>query len=160
MLILPALTPSDLSEIRLLFQEYFDFILHQHNIDMGYQGFQAELAELPGGYAEPQGCLLLAKVDGQSAGCAALRLLEPGIAELKRMYVRPQFRGLGLGRALGQRIIQEASQRGYRLLRLDTADTLVEAQRLYKSLGFQVTLPYNELPPELAHRVIYMELAL
>ena len=158
--ILPAFTPSDIAEVRLLFQEYFDFMLREQGIDMGYQGFQAELAGLPGAYAPPQGCLLLARVEDQAAGCIALRLIGEGIAELKRMYVRPQFRSMGIGRALCERLIQEARQRGYRFLRLDTADTLLEAQRLYLSLGFQVTEPYNVVPPELVKRAIYMEMKL
>jgi GNAT superfamily N-acetyltransferase len=129
-------------------------------IDLGYQGVQAELASLPGYYAPPRGRLLLASDGVEAAGCVALRPIEEGACELKRMYVRPKYRGQGLGKALGQATIAEARQIGYRLIRLDTADFLSTARWIYSSLGFREANPYYEAPPEVRHVVIFMEMEL
>ncbi|WP_254508008.1 GNAT family N-acetyltransferase [Anatilimnocola floriformis] len=131
--------------VRALFLEYVDSL----GIDLGFQNVAQELAELPGKYSPPGGCLLLALVDDQPAGCVAVRSLEPGIGEVKRLYVRPQFRGLGLGPALGERIIAEARRLGYQRLRLDTLSPQMQpAIDLYRRLGFQPIAPYysNPLP--------------
>ncbi len=134
--------------MRALFREYADSL----GFSLSFQGFEEELARLPGDYAPPRGRLLLgyqaAEQGGASvaAGCGGLRPLEAGICELKRMYVPPAFRGRGLGRLLAVRLIAEARQAGYRHLRLDTIDTMKEALGLYRSLGFREIAPYRYNP--------------
>jgi len=144
---------EQISAIRALFREYEQFL----NVDLRFQGFEKEWAQLPGRYAPPEGELLLSEVDGGWAGCVALRKIGEGVCEMKRLFVRPQYRGLGLGRALAEAIIHEAMARGYRLMRLDTLDFLEEAIHLYASLGFKRIKPYypNPLPG-----VVYWELEL
>jgi putative acetyltransferase len=144
---------EQISAIRTLFREYEQFL----NVDLCFQDFEKEWAQLPGRYAPPEGELLLSVVDGEWAGCAALRKIGEGVCEMKRLFVRPQYRGLGLGKALAEAIIHEAVTRGYRLMRLDTLDFLEKAIHLYESLGFKRTRPYysNPLPG-----VVYWELEL
>ncbi len=151
---------ADLTAIRQLFREYFAWIARDLAIDMSYQGDEAELAALPGAYAPPQGRLLLVCVDGQAAGCVALRPLEAGVCELKRMYVRPLYRGRGLGWTLGQAIVAAAREIGYRRMRLDTEASLTVAQGIYLSLGFRPVDQYYPVPPEMLARTVFMELAL
>jgi putative acetyltransferase len=121
-------------------------------VDLSFQGFDAELASLPGDYAGPQGHLLLATVDGAVAGCGALRpLVDSDYAnscEMKRLYVRPAFRRFGLGRALAQALLDEARRAGYSAMLLDTLDDMEAARGLYASLGFQTIPPFyfNPLP--------------
>jgi putative acetyltransferase len=115
-------------------------------VDLSFQAFGDELAGLPGAYAPPRGRLLVALVDGDPAGCVALRPLEDGGCEMKRLYVRPPFRGLRLGRALAERIVDSARQLGYRRMRLDTLPSMDTAQGLYRSLGFRETAPYTVNP--------------
>jgi putative acetyltransferase len=135
--------PKELPTIRLLFQEYADSL----GIDLGFQNFAEELAGLPGPYAPPRGCILLAKVDGQPAGCVALKPLGDGISEMKRLYIRSQSRGHGLGRLLAEYIIQEARDLGYDRIRLDTIPSLMgSAVRLYRELGFESIPAYCENP--------------
>ena len=105
-----------ISQARELFLEYAQSL----GFSLCFQNFDKELAELPGDYAPPEGRLLLAEYDGELAACVALHKLEPGICEMKRLYLRPQFRGKGLGRALANRIIADARQIGYQSMRLDT----------------------------------------
>ncbi len=148
-----ASTPEEIDETRALFLEYAASL----EIDLCFQGFEAELASLPGKYAPPAGALILARVDGAVAGCVALRPLGDGICEMKRLYVRDAFRGLGVGRTLAERIIAEARSRGYRAIRLDTLGRLVAARALYESLGFREIEPYIYNPtPD----VQFMELIL
>ncbi|MGZ4199214.1 MAG: GNAT family N-acetyltransferase, partial [Thermoleophilia bacterium] len=133
----------------------------EHGIDLTYQDVKGELSGLPGAYAEPRGGLWLAR-DGawRPAGCVAIRPLPDGSCELKRMYVRPAFRGRGLGRAHALRALAEARARGYTLKRLDTAAFLVAANSLYADLGFRETAQYYEVPPEMLRITIFMELPL
>lgn len=151
--ILPTGSPEDVALARQLFVEYQRAI----GVDLCFQGFQAEVAALPGAYAPPRGRLLLARVDGRPAGCGALRPLPGDAAEMKRMWVRPEFRGLGLGRALAEALLAAARAEGYRRVRLDTLPSMAEAQALYRSLGFLAVPPYNDNPHPGA---IHMELVL
>jgi ribosomal protein S18 acetylase RimI-like enzyme len=124
-------------------------------IDLCFQGFEEELISLPGKYAPPNGALLLAFRDGQAAGCGALRFLEPGTGELKRIYVRPQFRGRGLGRIISEELVRRAAAAGYERLRLDTLTKLTPAIHMYKALGFHEIAPYSANP---GLPIVYMEL--
>jgi putative acetyltransferase len=138
----PATTPEDLWHARLLFEEYAASL----GFDLGFQGFGEELAGLPGDYAPPSGRLLLASVDGQVAGCVALRGLEDGICEMKRLYVRPGFQGLRIGRTLVEAVIAEARGIGYARMRLDTVPSMERARALYRSLGFREIPAYRYNP--------------
>ncbi len=144
-------TPALLETARALFREYASTL----TIDLAFQNFDAELARLPGDYAAPFGALLLAFVDGQPAGCGALRALPdvdyPNACEMKRLYVRRAFRGFGLGRALAQQLMDLATQAGYSTLLLDTLDEMESARELYASLGFEEIAPYYFNPVAGAH---------
>ena len=125
---------------------------------MCFQNFEQELAGLPGDYAPPQGRLLLARLQGELGGCVALHPLEPGVCEMKRLYVRPQQRGHGLGKALLNAALAEARAIGYRRMRLDTVEPVMqEAVRMYRACGFREIAPYRSNPVEGA---MYMELEL
>lgn len=156
-------TEAALDQARDLFREYSRWLSDEHGIDIGYQGLEEELAGLPGCYAPPAGDIWLA-VDGGggAAGCIALRPMEPmemgnAACELKRMYLRPPYRGRGLGRALGELVIREAERLGYRVMRLDSSRTLAPALGLYTSLGFRPCAPYYDPPPEISDIVVFME---
>ena len=146
-----ATSPEQLDAARALFLEYAE----QLGVDLDFQGFEEELAGLPGDYAEPRGSLLLAWVDGELAGCCALRPLDdahyPGAAEMKRLYVRKAFRGFGLGRQLSEAILDAAAQIGYACVLLDTLDDMESARALYADLGFQEVAPYYHNPLPGAH---------
>ncbi len=122
------------------------------DVDLCFQGFEEELAQLPGAYAPPSGLMLLAMVDGAVAGCGAFRNLPdvdyPNACEMKRLYVRPAFRRFGLGRLLAQALMDRAAQAGYSSMLLDTLDEMEAARGLYESLGFEEVPPfyYNPLP--------------
>jgi putative acetyltransferase len=145
--------PAQIEDARRLFREYAASL----GIDLCFQGFDAELADLPGTYAPPRGRLLLA-VDGQQLlGCVALRPQEGGACEMKRLYVRNEARGRGVGLALAQAVIAEARALGFQRMRLDTLPTMEDAIRLYRALGFHDIPPYYHNPVEGA---LYLELAL
>ena len=137
-----ALDAEAVEACRRLFVEYQQAL----GVSLCFQGFEGELAALPGEYARPRGRLLLARIAGESAGCVALRPLTEGAAEMKRLYVRPAYRGMGIGRTLAECAIDEARALGYRELKLDTLPTMAEAQRLYSELGFVETPAYCENP--------------
>ena len=144
-------TPEQLDAARGLFREYAQDL----GIDLCFQNFDAELATLPGDYAEPQGALLLAFVDGGLAGCGAFRPLHDvdyaNACEMKRLYVRPAFRRFGLGRMLAEALIDRAVQAGYSAMLLDTLDDMESARGLYATLGFVEIPPYYFNPIAGAH---------
>ena len=158
--IIEVKTPAELDQIKDLIREYYEFLRTDHDLDISYQGIEAELASLPGKYAPPEGRLLLAFLSGRAVGCALLRPLDPGVCELKRMYVLPEARGQGAGRALALYLIQEAKAIGYQRMRLDTGTFLSAALKLYESLGFQPIAPYNEVPENLRQVAVFMEISL
>ena len=149
----PAQFPRDLPIVRTLFEEYAASL----GVDLGFQGFAAELAGLPGKYLSPGGQLLLAWRGEEAVGCVAFRSVDAHACEMKRLYVRPTARGLDLGRQLVVRLCELAVAAGYRCMRLDTLADMHAAQRLYRSLGFKEIEPYvfNPVPG-----TQYMELAL
>ena len=151
--IFPVETDEDIELAKELFEEYADSL----GIDLGFQNLKEELANLPGCYARPEGCILLARYNEEIAGCVALRKLSDGICEGKRLYVRPQFRGLKIGRKLTETIIEEARKIGYMRMRGDTLASMKTAQALYASLGFKQIESYCYNPIEGA---IFVELVL
>ncbi len=146
-----AETPVELAWAAEVFREYAATL----GIDLCFQNFDAELASLPGEYAAPGGQLLLAFVDGQLAGCGALRSLADvdyaNACEMKRLFVRPAFRRFGLGRALAQALLDEAGRAGYSAMLLDTLDEMEAARELYTALGFEEIPPYYFNPIAGAH---------
>lgn len=151
---LEAESPEQIAHVRELFLEYAQSL----GFSLCFQGFDQELASLPGDYAPPGGRLVLATTNAQPAGCVALHKITPEICEMKRLYVRPEFRGKGLGRELAEKIIAEARQMGYKKLRLDTVEPRMQkAVAMYRQLGFYEIPPYRPNPIEGA---LYMELHL
>ncbi len=149
--LLHADTPAQVDAVRELFREYAASLA----VDLCFQNFEAELATLPGDYAEPGGALLLALVDGAPAGCVAMRPLPESdhvnACEMKRLYVRRAFRRFGLGRLLTQQLIDVATQAGHSCMLLDTLDDMEAARGLYTSLGFEEIPPYYFNPIPGAH---------
>jgi len=137
-----------------LFQEYAASL----GFNLCFQSFDQELAGLPGEYAPPHGRLLLARTGGELAGCVALHPLQAGVCEMKRLYVRPQYRGQGIGRALLNTVLGEARAIGYQRMRLDTVEPVMQdAVRMYRAYGFREIPPYRENPIPGA---LYMEIEL
>jgi len=152
--IIPASSLAQIGQARELFLEYAASL----NFSLCFQNFDRELRDLPGNYAPPEGRLLLAEYDGQLAGCGALHKLEFSVCEMKRLYLRPQFRSKGIGRAIAERLIAEARQIGYARMRLDTVEPVMkDAVAMYRKLGFNEIPPYRKNPIEGA---LYMELKL
>ena len=151
--IVRADTEPLIEQIRMLFIEYADSL----GFDLDFQGVDKDFADLPGEYGSPGGCLYLALDNSQAAGCVGLRRFSRDACEMKRLYVRPQFRGMGIGRSLSEIVIDEAKRIGYSCMRLDTVDTMTEAIALYRSLGFVEIEPYRYNPVKGAR---FMELAL
>jgi putative acetyltransferase len=149
--VLTAETADQIDDARGIFREYATGL----GVDLCFQGFEAELASLPGEYAPPGGALLLAYVDGALAGCGAVRPLPDvdyaNACEMKRLYVRPAFRRFGLGRLLAQRLMDRATEAGYSALLLDTLDDMESARGLYRTLGFEEIPPYYFNPIPGAH---------
>ena len=144
-------TPALLDEARSIIREYADGL----GVDLCFQGLEAELAGLPGEYAPPAGVLLLALVDGQVGGCGALRPITdvdyPDACEMKRLYVRPAYRRLGLGLALARELVDHATQVGYSVMLLDTLDEMEAARGMYEAMGFEEIPPYYFNPVAGAH---------
>jgi len=140
--IMPAQRAADIAIVRDLFLEYADGL----GVSLCFQGFDEELATLPGAYASPRGCLLLARRGGHVAGCVGLRPLDADRCEMKRLYLRPQFRGHGIGRRLAEAVIAEARAAGYRSLVLDSLASMHEARALYDRLGFHAIPAYYDNP--------------
>jgi putative acetyltransferase len=146
--IVDASSPALLDAARRLFREYAASL----SFSLEYQGFTEELASLPGRYAPPSGCLLLAEVDGDTVGCAGLREIGPGpdgrVCEMKRLYVRPSHRGLGLGQRLAREIVERGRALGYAAMRLDTGGDMLAARAIYEGMGFRPIACYNDDPHE------------
>ena len=151
--IVPARIPDDISVVRALMEEYAEEL----GIDLGFQAFEDELDRLPGEYAPPAGQLLLARYNDEVIGMAAIRPLGDGVCELKRMVIRPTWRGRGFGRLLGEEAVRTVKYVGFRSIRLDTLARLEAALELYRSMGFVEIDAYRENPCEDA---VFMELEL
>ena len=145
MLQIATASTADLGEIQAMFREYSELVTEA----LCFQGFDQELASLPGDYAPPSGALLIARdaaAGNAAAGCVALRRLDAATGEMKRMYVRERYRGSGLGRRLAMAVIEEAKKRNYSRVVLDTLPKLAPAIALYRDLGFRETGPYLACP--------------
>nr|WP_278431073.1 GNAT family N-acetyltransferase [Brevibacillus laterosporus] len=149
--IVKAIEEYQHQQVRELFIEYVDSL----GIDLSFQNIESELQNIPGEYASPEGCILLAMYDEQPAGCVAFRKIDEKTCEMKRLYVKPDFKGKGIGRDLASAIIEEAKNIGYRYIRLDTLPTMKPAISLYHSLGFYSIRPYRFNPVQ---GTKYMEL--
>jgi ribosomal protein S18 acetylase RimI-like enzyme len=146
-------TNEELEQAQTLLKEYSKSL----DFELGFQGFEQEISHLPGDYSPPNGILLLAVSEGHSVGCVGLRKLEGRTCEMKRLYVRPQYRGLKTGRALAKAVIERARRIGYVRMRLDTTRSMQKARALYTSLGFREVGAYRYNPIEGA---VFMELIL
>jgi GNAT superfamily N-acetyltransferase len=135
-------TPEKIEKVREIFLSYARSL----DFDLSFQGFEKELAGLPGDYAPPSGRLLLAAEGDETAGCVALRKIGEGLCEMKRLFVSPEYRGKGVGRRLGEAIIREARELGYKRMRLDTVPAMQPAIELYRSFGFEEISPYCHNP--------------
>jgi putative acetyltransferase len=149
-----AESPLQIGQARELFLEYAQSL----GFSLCFQNFDKELAELPGDYAPPSGRLLLAEFEGELAACVAMHKLDASICEMKRLYLRPKFRGKGLGRVLAETIMAEARKQGYKRMRLDTVEPVMkDAVVMYRRLGFREIAPYRANPMP---GTLYMEVGL
>ena len=148
-----ATSASDLESVRTLFREYADSL----GVNLDYQGFEEEVRDLPGKYAPPSGTLVLAFNDDELVGCVGVRPIDDEIAEMKRLYVKPTGRGLGLGRTLAESAIRFATVTGYGRMRLDTLPAMERAQELYRSLGF---MPIDAYRYSAVPGTVFLELVL
>jgi len=139
-----ASSPEEMPLVRKLFEEYAASL----DIDLCFQDFDRELETLPGEYAPPEGAVIIAFSDEEAAGCVALRRIDGAVCEMKRLYVKPEHRGKGIGRALAETVIERAREIGYASIRLDTLQSMVEANALYAALGFTECAPYRYNPCE------------
>ncbi len=146
-------SPEEMPLVRKLFEEYAASL----DIDLCFQDFERELETLPGAYAPPDGAVIVAFADGEPAGCVALRRFEETVCEMKRLYVKPEHRGKGVGRSLAEAVIESAREIGYASMKLDTLQSMTEANALYASLGFTACAPYRHNPCQCP---VYMELSL
>jgi GNAT superfamily N-acetyltransferase len=160
-------TPAQLDQVRALMRSFIAWHKERHGDDIDLINayfddavFEDELALLPGKYGPPRGQLLLATLDEAPVGCVALREIDSGRCEMKRMFVYPQYHGKGIGRALAEAIIKEARGLGYRAMLLDTSVRQAEANALYQRLGFKTIEPYYELPEDVRNWLVFMELKL
>ena len=153
MRIVPAATPEEFASARGLIEEYAASL----EIDLGFQGYRDEIAQFPHGYTEPDGALLVAYEGEEPAGVVALRRFDASVCEMKRLYVRPEYRGRGVGRRLSEEVVRVAARLGYATMRLDTLSTMDAAIGLYRAIGFRDIPPYRFNPVPEAH---YMELDL
>ena len=160
-----AASPEDLDFVRALMRAFVEWCraaspedAEKDDLYFDSATFENELAGLPGKYAEPEGCLLIAKQDGRAVACVASCKLDAEFCEMKRMFVLPEFHGLGFGRALADHLILEAHASGYRGMRLDTTRSLKAAMALCKSLGFRQGPAYYEIPKELEGWLVFFEL--
>ncbi len=151
-LVLPDMV-QPIGDAKQLFTEYAQSL----NFSLCFQGFDKELSGLPGEYSPPTGRLLLAHSEGKLAGCVAFRRIDQNVCEMKRLYLRPEFRGKGIGRKMAREVIETAKEIGYAKIRLDTVPIMKEAISLYNSLGFMMIGPYRDNPVPGA---IFMELTL
>ena len=165
--IINAATQKELDEVRRLIREFLRWHLQRHLEDtelineyFDEKAFEEELTTLPGKYAGPDGSLLLALHNNETAGCVALKQIDKKSCEMKRMFVYPEFHGKGIGYALAKAIIDEAKRIGYKFMKLDTSLRQVEAQKLYESFGFKKIQPYYELPVRQKKWLVFMELEL
>jgi GNAT superfamily N-acetyltransferase len=160
-------TSAELDDVRALMRAFVAWHRERHVEDLALideyfdqKEFEDELASLPGKYSPPDGQLFLACYNGKAAGCVALRRIDGQACEMKRMFLYPQYHGKGIGRKLGEAIIQDARAAGYTIMRLDTSWRQQEAQALYSKLGFLRIDPYYDLPPALKEWLVYFELRL
>ena len=159
-----AESPEDIDAVRGLMRAFVAWHRERHVEDLDLidryfdaAAFKIELAGLPGLYAPPRGRLLLARIDGEAAGCVALHDLGGHRCEMKRMFLPPEFRGRGVGRALGETLMREAREAGFHTMRLDTSRRQSEAIALYQKLGFRPIAPYYTLPADMRAWLVFME---
>lgn len=158
--IIEVQTVPELNQIKDLFREYHQFLAHDHGLDISYQGIEDELATLPGKFAPPKGRLIMAVTLEKPIRSAALRPIDAEVCEMKRMFVLPQFREQGAGRALAKELIEDARTIGYKRMRLDTGIFLTAAIQLHESLGFRRIEPYHDVSEDIRRIAIFMELVL
>ena len=165
--VLAPTTREQLDQVRALMRAFVAWHRERHQQDLALidsyfdaGAFEAELAGLPGKYAPPRGRLLLATLEGQPAGCVALREIDRTRCEMKRMFVYPRWRGQGIGRTLGEAIIRDARSMGYHSMLLDTSIRQAEAIALYRRLGFRDIAPYYDMAESLRNWLVFMELTL